>query len=45
MSPRIFINGYFDAVVRTVKPTFPDKTEKPECFHYSIIDCLKRRVG
>lgn len=45
MSPSIFKNGIFNAVVRTVKPNFPDGTEKPECFHYSIIDYLKERIA
>ena len=45
MSPKIFKDGIFEAYVRTVKPLFPDRTEKPECFHYSIIDYLKRRTA
>lgn len=45
MSSAIFKNGIFIAVVRTVKPTFPDGTEKPECFHYSVVDYLKRKVS
>lgn len=45
MSPRIFKNAVFEAYVRTVKPSFRDKTEKPECFRYSIIDYLKRRTA
>jgi hypothetical protein len=45
MSPKVFISGIFEAYVRTVKPLFPDKTEKPDCFHYSIIDYLKRRTA
>jgi hypothetical protein len=45
MSPKIFKEGIFEAYVRTVKPQFPDKTEKPQCFHYSIIDYLKRRTA
>ncbi len=44
MSFEIFKSGIFKAVVRTVKPKFSDGTEKPECFHYSIIDYLKRRL-
>lgn len=44
MSSSIFKNGIFNAVVRTVKPNFPDGTEKPDCFHYSIIDYLKERI-
>lgn len=45
MSPRIFKNAVFEVYVRTVKPLFPDRTEKPECFHYSVIDYLKRRTA
>lgn len=44
MSPAIFRNGIFEAVVRTVKPKFPDGTEKPACFHYSVVDYLKSRL-
>ncbi|HNZ32546.1 MAG TPA: hypothetical protein PKJ25_10650 [Smithellaceae bacterium] len=44
MSSRIFMNGVFEAVVRTVKPKFPDGTEKPECFHYSVVDYIKKRI-
>jgi hypothetical protein len=44
MSSAIFKNGIFEAVVRTVKPKFPDGTEKPESFHYSIVDYLKGKV-
>ena len=45
MSPAIFKNGIFEAVVRTVKPKFHDGTDKPECFHYSIVDYLKGKVA
>jgi hypothetical protein len=45
MSSKIFINNIFKAVVRTVKPKFPDGTEKPECFHYSVVDYLKERIA
>jgi len=44
MSPSIFKNGIFEAVIRTVKPKFPDGTEQPAIFHYSIIDYLKRKI-
>ena len=44
MSSAIFKNGIFEVVVRTVKPKFPDGTEKPDCFYYSVIDYLKRRL-
>lgn len=44
MSPAIFKNHVFEAVIRTVKPKFKDKTEKPECFYYSVIDYLKKRI-
>jgi hypothetical protein len=45
MSPTIFKNHFFEAVIRTVKPKFKDKTEKPECFYYSVIDYLKKRIA
>ncbi len=45
MSPQLFINGNFEAVVRNVKPKFKDRTDKPECFHYSIVDYLKKRLN
>ena len=44
MSSTIFKNSVFEAIVRTVKPKFPDGTEKPECFHYSVVDYLKGKV-
>jgi len=44
MSSSKFKNGIFEAVVKTVKPKFPDGTEKPESFHYSIVDYLKKRL-
>jgi len=44
MSSKIFKEGIFEAVVRTVRPKFQDGTEKPECFHYSIVDYLKRKI-
>jgi hypothetical protein len=44
MSSNIFRNVLFEVVVRTVKPKFPDGTEKPDCFYYSIVDYLKRRL-
>ena len=45
MTPGIFIKGFFEAFVKTVKNKFQDGDEEPECFHYSIVDCLKRRIG
>jgi len=45
MSSAIFKNRIFRAVVKTVKPKFPDGTEKPECFYYSVIEYLKERVA
>lgn len=45
MSHKIFLNGIFEAVVRTVKPKFPDGTAQPDCFHYSIVDYLKERIS
>lgn len=45
MSSKIFMNGIFEAVVRTVKPKFQDGTEKPECFRYSVVDYLKGRLS
>ena len=44
MSSNIFKNGVFEAVVRIVKPKFADGTEDHECFHYSIVDSLKRKL-
>ena len=44
MSPAIFKNHFFEAVIRTVKPKFKDGTEKPDCFNYSIISYLKKRI-
>ena len=44
MSARIFKNGMFEVIVETVKPKFPDRKEMPECFHYSIVKCIKRRL-
>jgi len=44
MSSKLFMNSVFEAVVRTAKPKFPDGTEKPESFHYSVVDYLKRRL-
>lgn len=44
MSSSIFKNGIFEAVVRTVKPKFPDSTNKPDSFNYSVVDYLKRRL-
>jgi len=43
-SPAIFKGHYFEAVVKTVKPKHEDKTEMPNCFHYSIIAYLKERM-
>ena len=43
MSSKIFKDGIFEAVVKTVKPKFEDGTEKPECFYYSIVAYLKRK--
>ena len=45
MSSKIFKDGVFEAVVKTVKPKFEDGTEKPECFHYSIVAYLKRKLS
>ena len=45
MSYKIFKSGVFEAVVRTVKPKFKDGTEMPDCFHYSVIDYLKRKLS
>lgn len=44
MSFRIFKDGIFEAVVKTVIPKFPDKTEQPESLHYSKVDYLKKRI-
>jgi len=45
MFPKIFVSRIFSAVVKTVKPKFPDGTEMPECFYYSVIEYLKERVA
>ena len=45
MSAAIFKNGIFLAVVRTVTPKFPDGTDKPDSFHYSVVDYLKERIA
>lgn len=45
MSTRIFLNGMFEVYVETVRPKFPDGEEKPECFHYSIVRYIKRRLA
>lgn len=44
MTSKIFKDAIFEAVVRIVKPKFPDGTDKPECFRYSIVDYLKKRL-
>ena len=44
MSPQIFKGALFEGVVKTVKPEFADGTAKPDCFHYSIVHYLKRRL-
>ena len=44
MSPTIFKGGIFEAVVRTAKPKYEDKTAMPDCFNYSIIAYLKERI-
>jgi hypothetical protein len=45
MSRIKFKNAVFEAVIKTVKPKFPDGTEQPECFHYSKVSYLKRRLA
>lgn len=45
MSPKIFQDSVFEAVVKTVKPKFEDGTEMPESFHYSKVDYLKRKIA
>ena len=42
---RIFINSIFEVKVRTTKPKYNDGSEKPGCFHYSIIDRLTTRLA
>ena len=44
MSLKVFQNGMFEVRVETVKPKFPDGEEKPECFHYSVVRYIKRRL-
>jgi len=45
MSPKIFLDGMFEVYVETVKPKFPDKEERPDCFHYSKVQYIKRRLA
>ena len=45
MTPHKFMGGIFEAFVKTVKNKFKDGDEEPECFHYSIVECLKKRIG
>lgn len=44
MPTAIFKNHYFEAVVRTVKPKHEDKSAMPDCFNYSVIAYLKKRI-
>jgi len=43
MSPRIFKDGIFRAIVRDAVPQFPDGTDMPESIHYSVISHLIKR--
>ena len=43
--PTAIFKGYsFEAVVKTAKPKYEDKTAMPDCFNYSIIAYLKKRI-
>lgn len=44
MSMNVFRNQMFEVQVETVKPKFPDGEGMPECFHYSIVRYIKRRL-
>ena len=44
MPLKVFLNGMFEVHVGTVKPKFPDGEEKPDCFHYSIVRYIKRKL-
>jgi hypothetical protein len=45
MSPRIFKNGVYEVKTRIVRPKFSDGSEKPGCFHYTIVDHIIRRIA
>lgn len=45
MPLKVFQNGIFEVRVETVKPRFPDGEERPECFHYSVVRYIKRRLA
>ena len=45
MSPIIFKNHVFQVKTRVVKQKFSDGTEKPKCFHYTIVDHLIQRLA
>ena len=45
MSPSKFKNGIFEVKVRTTKPKYTDGRNKPECFHYSVVDYLIKRLA
>jgi len=40
MSPKIFINVIGIVSVKTCKPKFGNGKEKPDVFHYSVVECL-----
>lgn len=45
MSLKVFRKGLFLVHVGTVKPTLPEsKKERPECFHYSIVRYIIKKV-
>ena len=45
MSPRIFKDHVFQVKTRIVTRKFDDGTEKPRCFHYTVIDHLIQRLA
>lgn len=45
MSPKVFLNGIFRAVVRDAVPKYPDGKAMPDSIRYSVISHLIRREG
>jgi hypothetical protein len=45
MSPKVFKNKIFEVKTRIVRPKFNDGTEKPECFHYTVVDHIIERLA
>ncbi len=42
MTPKIFLNAVALVLVGTSIPKFPDGTDKPEVFHYSVVRYVKK---